>query len=61
LSLICKILPARYFVEASRNAFVRGSDFSSQIHLPVALAICATVLLVGASRIMRKMQLSGGG
>lgn len=61
LSLICNILPARYFVEASRNAFVRGSDFSSQIHLPVALAICATVLLVGASRIMRKMQLSGGG
>lgn len=61
LSLICNILPARYFVEASRNAFVRGSDFSSQIHLPVALAICATVLLVGAARIMRRMQLSGGG
>lgn len=61
LSLLCNILPARYFVEVSRNAFVRGSDFASQIHLPVALAICATVLLVGAARIMRRMQLSGGG
>jgi len=61
LSLISNILPARYFVEASRNAFVRGSDFGSQIQLPLALALCALVLLIGASRIMRKMQLSGGG
>jgi ABC-2 type transport system permease protein len=58
LSLICNILPARYFVEASRNAFVRGSDFTSQIHLPVALGLCALVLFMGAARIMRKMQLS---
>ncbi len=60
LSLISNILPARYFVEASRNAFVRGSDFASQVQLPMALALCALILLVGASRIMRKMQLSGG-
>lgn len=59
LSLISTILPARYFVEASRNAFVRGSDFASQLYIPLALFGCAFVLYMASSRIMRAMQLKG--
>jgi ABC-2 type transport system permease protein len=59
LSLISTILPARYFVEESRNAFVRGSDFASQLYIPLALFGCAFVLYMAASRIMRAMQLKG--
>ncbi len=59
LSLLSNILPARYFVEACRNAFVRGSDFTSQIYIPLALLGCVFVLYMAASRIMRSMQLKG--
>lgn len=57
LSLISYVVPARYFVEASRNAFVRGSDALSQIQIPLYLLICAFVFYMAASRILRKMQL----
>lgn len=57
LSLISYVVPARYFVEASRNAFVRGSDALSQIQIPIYLLICAFVFYMAASRVLRKMQL----
>jgi ABC-2 type transport system permease protein len=57
LSLISYVVPARYFVDASRNAFVRGSDALSQIQIPLYLLICAFVFYMAASRILRKMQL----
>ncbi len=59
LSLLSYILPARYFVEACRNAFVRGSDFSAQTFIPLALFGCVFFLYMGASRVLRKMQLKG--
>lgn len=59
LSLLSYILPARYMVEACRNAFVRGSDMSSQMFIPAALFACVFFLYMGASRVMRKMQLKG--
>ncbi len=57
LSLISYIVPARYFVEASRNAFVRGSDAISQIQIPLYLFLCALAFYLIACRILRKMQL----
>lgn len=58
LSLISNIVPARYFVELSRNAFVRGSDGPSQFLLVAALFITALFLLRVATKIMSRMQLS---
>lgn len=59
LSLISNVVPARYFVELSRNVFVRGSDGPSQIFLVAALFITALFLLRAVTKIMSKMQLSG--
>ncbi len=59
LSLISNILPARYFVEECRNAFVRGADFASQLYIPLALSSCALFLYLVTSNILRKMQLKG--
>lgn len=59
LSLISNILPARYFVEACRNAFVRGADFASQLYIPLALTSCALFLYIVTANILRKMQLKG--
>jgi len=58
LNLLSNIVPTRYFVEASRNFFVRGSDFSSQMYIIIALTIAFVILFAGASRLMRRMQLS---
>lgn len=57
LSLISYVVPARYFVEASRNAFVRGSDALSQIQIPVYLTLCAVAFYLITSRVLRKMQM----
>lgn len=57
LSLISYVVPARYFVEASRNAFVRGSDAISQLQIPIFLFFCALAFYLVASKILRKMQL----
>lgn len=57
LNYLSEIVPARYFVEASRNFFVRGSDFSSQLYILFALSLAFVVLFNGASRLMRRMQL----
>ncbi len=57
LSLISYVVPARYFVEASRNAFVRGSDALSQIQIPLYLLLCAVAFYLITSRVLRKMQM----
>lgn len=59
LSLVSNILPARYFVEACRNMFVRGSDAAGQVHIPIALTLIAFLLFNAASGVMKKMQLKG--
>jgi len=58
LSLLSNIIPARYYIEATRDFFVRGSDAFSQLHMFVALLLCALVLYMSTSRILRRMQLS---
>ncbi len=57
LSYLSYVVPARYFVEASRNAFVRGSDALSQIQIPLYLFLCALAFYLITSRVLRKMQL----
>lgn len=58
ISLLSNVVAARYYIEASRDAFVRGSDFISHWYIPVVLfALCLLFLLV-AVKGMSKMQLS---
>lgn len=57
LDYLSAIIPARYFVEASRNFFVRGADFVSQTHILFALGLAAALIFLGASRVLRRMQI----
>lgn len=57
LDYLSAIIPARYFVEASRNFFVRGADFISQTHILFALGLAAALIFLGASRVLHRMQI----
>jgi ABC-2 type transport system permease protein len=58
ISLLSNVVPARYYIEATRDAFVRGGDWTAHWYVPVFLfVLTAFFLLVGAAG-MRKMQLS---
>lgn len=58
VSILSNVVAARYFIEASRDAFVRGGDFSAHWYIPFVLAgLCLLFLAAGVAG-MRKMQLS---
>lgn len=57
LNYLSNIIPARYFVEACRNFFVRGADFFSQTHILLALGLASILLFMGATRVLRRMQI----
>jgi ABC-2 type transport system permease protein len=56
LRWVSSLVPARYFVEVSRDVFVRGGGWSATWHVPVALALLSTVFFVKAWVSLRKMQ-----
>ncbi|NOT60346.1 MAG: ABC transporter permease [Acidobacteria bacterium] len=56
LRWIANIVPARYFIEIARDAFVRGSGWSAIWQSLVSLALLGTFFLFVAWRKMRKMQ-----
>lgn len=53
---IAAIVPARYYIELSRDAFVRGVGWSAVWHAPLILAVIGAVLFLSAWKKMRKMQ-----
>lgn len=53
---ISSLVPARYFVEMSRDAFVRGGGWPAVWHVPVILGLLSMVFFVRTSLFMRKMQ-----
>lgn len=58
VSLLSNIVAARYYIEASRDAFVRGGNPLAHWYIPVfLLGITSFFLLIGVAG-MRKMQLS---
>ncbi|MBZ0189997.1 MAG: ABC transporter permease [Candidatus Obscuribacterales bacterium] len=59
LSLVSNIIPARYFVEACRDTFVRGPELFSHWYIPLALLAANIVLLRLSSRKMAAMKLKG--
>ena len=58
VSLFSNVVAARYYIEAARDAFVRGGSWMAHWYAPVMLlAITMFFLLLGVAG-MRKMQLS---
>ena len=53
------VVPARHYINISRDAFVRGAGWPGVASEELALALIAAVLAVGLWRRMRPMQLAG--
>lgn len=57
LSLISNVIPARYFIEACRDTFVRGTDWYAHLYIPLALAFFSLFLSRVAMKKNARMQL----
>lgn len=57
LSLISNIVPARYYIELSRNAFVRGTSWGGVWWLLLMIFLLGFGLFNIARRVMHRMQL----
>ena len=53
---IAAIVPARYYIELSRDAFVRGGGWSAVWHAPLVLMVIGAIFFFVAWRSMRRMQ-----
>jgi drug efflux transport system permease protein len=53
---ISSVVPARYFVEMSRDAFVRGGGWHAVWHVPLILGLLSTAFFARTWIFMRKMQ-----
>jgi ABC-2 type transport system permease protein len=58
ISLLSNIVPARYYIEATRDAFVRGGSWLAHWYVPVFLLLINFVILGATSHGMRKMQIA---
>lgn len=56
LSLFSIIVPARYFIELTRDAFVRGTGWSAVWHLPLVLIVFCIALLGLSWLAIKRMQ-----
>jgi len=57
LRWISDLVPARYFVEVSRDVFVRGGGWPATWHVPIVLAVLSLVFLFKGWMSLRKMQI----
>ncbi len=57
LSLISNILPARYYVEITRNAFIRGAGWSGAWFFMLIMTFLGIILFRSARRALGRMQL----
>lgn len=57
LSLISNFVPVRYYIELTRDAFVRGTGWSGVWYIPLVLALLGLLLFIAAWRGLRQMQL----
>ncbi|MBX9666697.1 MAG: ABC transporter permease [Candidatus Obscuribacterales bacterium] len=56
LSLFSVIFPARYYVQLTRDAFVRGADWSEMWPVPLILTTFCAVFLGAAWLSLRRMR-----
>ncbi|UFP93002.1 ABC transporter permease [Gloeobacter morelensis] len=59
LSLVSNIVPARYFIEITRDAFVRGTGWAGVWSAPLLLAVLGGVFFMASFRNLKRMQLPG--
>ena len=57
ISLIANIVPARYYIDVTRDAFVRGTGWGGIWGSLVAIALLGLLLFAAAWRGLRRMQL----
>jgi ABC-2 type transport system permease protein len=57
LRWVTDLVPARYFVEVSRDVFVRGGGWPATWHVPVVLAVLSFAFLFKGWMSLRKMQI----
>lgn len=57
LSLLSNIVPARYYIDITRDAFVRGTGWPGVWPAPLALALLGGLFFLAAWRTTRSMQL----
>ncbi|MBE7385713.1 MAG: ABC transporter permease [Leptolyngbya sp. SIO1E4] len=58
ISLISNIVPARYYIDVTRDAFVRGTGWGSVWVALIAISLLALLFFAAAWRGLRRMQLS---
>ena len=58
LSFISNIIPARYYIEITRDAFVRGTGWVGVWYAPLAIALIGGFFFRIACRILNQMQFS---
>jgi ABC-2 type transport system permease protein len=56
LRLVSNLVPMRYYLEVIRDAFLRGSGWSSMWYAPVALSLLSAVFFWRAWSVMKDMQ-----
>ncbi len=56
LSLLSKILPARYFIEITRDAFVRGTGWTGIWYAPLMIALIGGFFFRMATKVLARMQ-----
>ena len=56
LRLVSNLVPMRYYLEVIRDAFLRGSGWSSMWYAPVALCLLSAVFFWRAWSVMKDMQ-----
>jgi ABC-2 type transport system permease protein len=57
LSLISAVLPARYYIELARDAFVRGTGWPGIWYAPLAIAAVGLLFFNISRKALRRMQL----
>jgi len=58
LSLISNVIPARYFIEITRDAFVRGTGWIGIWYAPLMILLIGGFFFRIATRILKRMQFS---
>lgn len=58
LSLLSNVIPARYFIAITRDAFVRGTGWIGVWYAPVAIGLIGGLFFRIATRILHRMQFS---
>jgi ABC-2 type transport system permease protein len=57
LSLISNIIPARYYIVVTRDAFVRGTGWAGVWYVPLIVGLIGFLIFMAATRNLKRMQL----